>query len=1179
MNAQQATMPTTSEARKALKERGFALVITLALMVLLTLLVVGLLSLSTISLRTTAQGSAQALARSNARVALIIALGELQKAAGPDQRVTAPADFAGDTGGLRLASGKAPKNDKSINGIANGLTTLQAGTRYWTGVWNTVTATAIPNQIYTKTPSATGVQWLISGNEMDSSTATATAAAATTTSTQTFTPASPVAALGADGSVSDPSEAVVLVGPATVGPASSDTIGEFVSAPMVDITVPDPHGGNSLGRYAWWIGDEGVKARINIPKTETDNSNYASLVAQRRGWETVTDLNAYPIPSSPQQDSLGKVVTLPETQLLIPGSRAAVQSIFHSATSDSKAVLIDTLNGGTKIDLSAALAADLPRAPKVPSVLNYPVANTNIIPRTIATKMKAPKWDALKEFVERPKNLQSGSLLVKAATSDTTLSIAPLITEFRILMGVHFVPNGAEFKANPCGKIAVAIANPYSCPLKWPKDLEFEVMNITPTGNDPSRIWNLGGNSVFIPGNPNEGAVFNNTVFRIKAGSLPAGQARAYTVAGFNKRALGTGTQRFVVDLAAFGGSGSDFSSCVELDTAGSYGSFPGLDVRESWQTTLVKLEMRLAGTSANGQPLRRMVGFELDNGYFGQNVLDASQQFCTQHTKPVPLMCYSFQISQPGVKYLDLMPAGYDMGQRASTLRTFTDFNLQATRISKAITSYNPPPYFMQSNNGFADIDPGPSGGNTGSAFTKNLLANPLPWGRAPNGSKTTVLFSIPQKVISLAQFQHADLTGDEVAASIGHQPGNAFANSYATPFVKRNLVSQPRTDYEIMGSPNQSGANQYPRTYFDISHLLNTAIWDSYFVSGIDSSSETGKPENPALMIYGNAANSTLLNDPVACASVLMIDGAFNVNCIDKNAWKAFLGSAKHFAHKAETAPSPNASFPRSLEQISPAKDPPTGTATDSFSGYRRLNDIELDALATELVKQVRLRGPFVSLSHFINRALGDISKYAALTRSGALQSAIDESGININFAGNKKGLSGIVATADRVTLAEKENAPRADLDGGDRDGRPPDAVSSTPDWAVTSTDNNFGAVASIIADRTLLNSQKTEQGYRSTGIPGWLTQADVLQVIGPALTTRSDTFRIRAYGEALSPDGKTVLAKAWCEAIVQRIPEYLDPTNGSTARGTELNSINQTYGRRFNVVSFRWLSQNEI
>jgi hypothetical protein len=1161
-------MSPTSEARRVLKERGFALVITLTLMLLLTILVVGLLSLSTISLRASAQGGAMAVARSNARVALIIALGELQKAAGPDQRVTAAADFAGDSGGLRLASGKPPKNDKSINGIANGLTSLQAGTRYWTGVWNTVTATAIPNQIYTKTPSATDVRWLISGNELNSATP------------QAFTPASSLVALSADGSVSDPSAAVVLVGPATVGPAATDTTGNFVSAPLVEVTVPDAYGDDSRGRYAWWIGDEGVKARINIAKTRTDNSSYAALTAQRRGWETVTGLNDYPVPSSPQQDSLGKIVTLPETELLIPGSQVAVQSIFHSATTDSKAVIADTLNGGTKIDLTAVLAADLPRAPKVPSVVNYPAANANIIPRTIASKMKAPKWDALKEFVERSENLQNGSLLVKAATSDSDVSIAPLIAEFRILMGVRFVPNGSEFKANPCGKLAIVIANPYSCPLKWPKDLEFEVMNITPQGNQPSRIWNLGGNSVFIPGSSSEGAVFNNTIFRIKPGSLPPGQARAYTVAGPSLRALGTGTQRFVVDLAAFSGSGSDFSSRVELDAPGSYASFPGLDVRESWQTTLVKFEMRLAGSSAANQPLRRLAGFDLDNGYFGQNVLDASQQYCTAHTKPVPLMCYSFQISQPGVNYLDLMPAGYAMGQRASTLRTFTDFNLQATRISKAIASYNPPPYFMQSNNGFADIDPGPSGGNTGSAFTKNLLANPLPWGRAPNGSKTTVLFTIPSRILSLAQFQHADLTGDEVAASIGHQPGNAFGNSYATPFVKRALITQPRTDYEIIGSPNAVGVNQYPRTYFDISHLLNTAIWDSYFVSSIGyNTTQAGRPENPALMIYGNVANPTLLKDPVTCASLLMIDGAFNVNCTDKNAWKAFLGSAKHFAHKAESTPSSNASFPRSLEQISPAKDPPTGTATDSFSGYRRLTDTELEVLATEIVKQVRLRGPFVSLSHFVNRALADISKQPALTRSGALQSAIDESGITINFAGNKKGLTGVVANTDRVTLSEKEGAPRADLDGEDRDGQLPNASSSVPDWAVTSTDNNFGAVASIIADRTQFNSQKTEQGYRSTGIPGWLTQADVLQVIGPALTTRSDTFRIRAYGEALSPDGKTVLAKAWCEAIVQRIPEYLDPANAATARGTELNSLNQTYGRRFNIVSFRWLSQNEI
>ena len=102
--------------------------------------------------------------------------------------------------------------------------------------------------------------------------------------------------------------------------------------------------------------------------------------------------------------------------------------------------------------------------------------------------------------------------------------------------------------------------------------------------------------------------------------------------------------------------------------------------------------------------------------------------------------------------------------------------------------------------------------------------------------------------------------------------------------------------------------------------------------------------------------------------------------------------------------------------------------------------------------------------------------------------------------------------------------------------------------------------------------------EQGFRSTGIPGWLTQADVLQVIGPSITAKSDTFRIRAYGEALDASGKPK-AKAWCEAIIQRMPSYLDPANAPTARGAELSDINKIYGRKYQIVSFRWLSPQEI
>ena len=81
---------------KGRRPRAFALVITLALMVLLTLIVVGLLSLSSVALRTSTQGEAMATARANARLALMLALGELQRSAGPDQRVTARADILDD---------------------------------------------------------------------------------------------------------------------------------------------------------------------------------------------------------------------------------------------------------------------------------------------------------------------------------------------------------------------------------------------------------------------------------------------------------------------------------------------------------------------------------------------------------------------------------------------------------------------------------------------------------------------------------------------------------------------------------------------------------------------------------------------------------------------------------------------------------------------------------------------------------------------------------------------------------------------------------------------------------------------------------------------------------------------------------------------------------------------------
>jgi Tfp pilus assembly protein PilX len=59
---------------------GFAIVVTLSLLVLLTLLAVGLLSLSAISLRSARASFAVEEARANARLGLVIALSELRPA-------------------------------------------------------------------------------------------------------------------------------------------------------------------------------------------------------------------------------------------------------------------------------------------------------------------------------------------------------------------------------------------------------------------------------------------------------------------------------------------------------------------------------------------------------------------------------------------------------------------------------------------------------------------------------------------------------------------------------------------------------------------------------------------------------------------------------------------------------------------------------------------------------------------------------------------------------------------------------------------------------------------------------------------------------------------------------------------------------------------------------------------
>ena len=87
-----------------------------------------------------------------------------------------------------------------------------------------------------------------------------------------------------------------------------------------------------------------------------------------------------------------------------------------------------------------------------------------------------------------------------------------------------------------------------------------------------------------------------------------------------------------------------------------------------------------------------------------------------------------------------------------------------------------------------------------------------------------------------------------------------------------------------------------------------------------------------------------------------------------------------------------------------------------------------------------------------------------------------------------------------------------------------------------------------------------------------PAFLNQADVLNTIAPFIQARSDTFRIRSYGDAVNPVTGKIEGRAWCEAWVQRVPQLMDESKDIADSADGL-------GRKFKIVHFKWLDESNI
>ena len=288
--------------------RGFALVVTLSLMILLTIIAVGLLGLSAVSLRGSTQVMAQAEARANARLALMLAVGELQKQLGPDRRISARAEILDDD----TASAK-------VDDVAN---------PHYLGVWDSwdTWLTDRKNSLSIQDTYKRGRDpslfrsWLVSHPEAGKY--------------ETALSATPAA------------DAVVLCGAGSAGPDPAN----HVKASRVQVRS----GTRVTGNYAWWVDDESQKARLDLkPRGAAGTVGEAQVFASHTGragiekMEGMADFDTTPA-------SLDKMVTTGQAGI----SAAAASRHFHDLTAYSMGLLTDVRSGGFKSDLNLAFESE-----------------------------------------------------------------------------------------------------------------------------------------------------------------------------------------------------------------------------------------------------------------------------------------------------------------------------------------------------------------------------------------------------------------------------------------------------------------------------------------------------------------------------------------------------------------------------------------------------------------------------------------------------------------------------------------------------------------------------------------------------------------------------------------------------------------------------------------------------
>ncbi|MBK1827896.1 hypothetical protein [Haloferula rosea] len=1175
---------STRPTGPARHEGGFALIITISLMVLLSLLAVGLLSLSTVSLRSSTQGEAAMEARQNARLAMNLAIGQLQSLAGQDTRVTANASLLDDS-------------NAKLTGVW----------RSWEGTDRDASGRPVAPDYSTK---------LTSGNPGDEP-------GASTNGRFLGYLASPY--------VGEDPDAGSFSSVTTGGTASADFTTLLGEGSVIEnddqIRVKPTLLDESEGAIAWFTSGDNSKSMINVDRDDEPGGAVA--------WQERVRSNGRPDASVfalGDVDELYGKSTIPSVSTLERVNSSAELRRFHDLTSFSRGLLTNTANAGWRRDMSLFAhsysrlsSRGLPLLTLRPgeeqtfskaqssshpsNPLIYPWATYRSSPGQPGWKQVPPicSWTALADYLTQYTRLTTTSASRTAMRSNYAglksgerFNFQDQVRRVPQIARIHWIYSLSSAQSNSAnnpnhtaaleGRYMAALMitpvvtlwNPYNveltisnfgidiqetAPLAFRFRMgrrlysETSLSEITNAGDGYTRFkLNINSGITLAPGatqifglsdnEPKENSKASNVV--LTPGYKPGGGFLFY---GLNKgnRIYAGSDATISVDSITYNGKtkeggkeGIGIVYNIRIGDASTAHRMAYTSAELGGDTVVdtlyPPLTTRISATLGEVEGLRSRAFASAVFGYRLATPLSRAPQHRHLYSKGMlqtnPL-CYYTEVGYADNNEAANSMAGSGVYHPINAPYDFVFQEVQGWNDTESIPQFEP-----SSNSGYIV-----SGVKAGNGLTRCVMAE------------------LPTRPLqSLAQLQHFDARNNNPIPPFQF---NLIGNSSAHPlFAPDSLFVQ--TDY------NNGMCN-------DDAYFLNNMLFDDWFFSSVandyrDFSNRTDRsisnvyqehlegtqPLPNRFYIPAPGADLPTVTEAVqkatstskdrdtnkysfqTIASKFEVEGMFNINSVSLDAWRALLRQAKDLevpyldskGNTNEGAPS-SFSYPRTSiagdrsTDSNSSESNPLYSAAAEFAGHRTLTEEQIDALAEEIVEQIRQRGPFLSLSEFVNR---QVSSDKDLAIAGTIQKALD------NLSQRSSG-------ENPYRVLQEESVEITSAPPGNADYKFPEAAL----------------------------------GSSAFGVPGWIRQADILTPIAPIISARDDTFTIRAYGDARDPnDANKILAKAWCEVVVKREASFVDSADDATVlpHSTEMTSdVNKRFGRRFQVVSFRWLKQEEV